>query len=183
MEHLSKHLTKNWPHFKVYDDDEWVLQTVAGYQLELTSTLAAHQRPDNLKALHGSWQRGNCRKTIYTPEFVSQLFLVEKRMGDRDSKGCQLVCEDRMEGIHLFPDLLQLQGLMVKMDLKDAYPRFLFTQEIGHATSVISWSQRKRWTNLTFTPFNIFKKSISEHKSCLQNDNHRIHSAFKHFEI
>jgi len=57
--------------------------------------------------------------------FVSQLFLVEKKVGPVINLKClnQFVKTEhfKMEGLHLLPDLLQPQDWMVKMDLKDTY--------------------------------------------------------------
>ena len=39
----------------------------------------------------------------------------------------------------------------------------VITEEVGHASSVILWSQRKGWTNWTFTPFTIFKNQLYVH--------------------
>ena len=131
------HFLPNW---EVLTQDQWVLQTVAGYQLELTTTPyqahVPHQircSPENKVQITTEVQelldKGAILETQLTPQnFVSQIFLVEKKGGGQrpviNLKGLnQFVKTEhfKMEGLHLLPDLLQPQDWMVKMDLKDAY--------------------------------------------------------------
>ena len=60
--------------------------------------------------------------------FISQLFLVEKkRSGQRPVVNLKalnsFMCSEhfKMEGLHIFPDLIQTGDYMIKLDLKDAY--------------------------------------------------------------
>ena len=131
------HFLPNW---EVLTQDQWVLQTVAGYQLELTTTPyqahVPHQircSPENKVQITTEVQelldKGVILETQLTPQnFVFQIFLVEKRGGGQrpviNLKGLnQFVKTEhfKMEGLHLLPDLLQPQDWMVKMDLKDTY--------------------------------------------------------------
>ena len=131
------HFLPNW---EVLTQDQWVLQTVAGYQLELTTTPYQTQVPHQIRCspenkgqitteVQELLDKGAIRETQLTPQnFVSQIFLVEKKGGGQrpviNLKGLnQFVKTEhfKMEGLHLLPDLLQPQDWMVKMDLKDAY--------------------------------------------------------------
>ena len=131
------HFLANW---KLLTQDQWVLQTVAGYQLKLTTTPyqphVPHQiwcSPENKVQITTKVQelldKGAILETHLTPQsFVSQIFLVEKKGGGQrpviNLKGLnQFVKTEyfKMEGHYLLPDLLQPQDWMVKLDLKDAY--------------------------------------------------------------
>ena len=84
------HFLPNW---EVLTQDQWVLQTVAGYQLELTTTPyqthVPHQircSPENKVQITTEVQelldKGAILETQLTPQnFVSQIFLVEKKGG------------------------------------------------------------------------------------------------------
>ena len=132
-----------WSHstlFPKLTQDQWVLQTVGGYQLHLLRTPHQYQVPNMIKTtLDNSslvtleitelLSKGAIVETQLTPHsFVSQIFLVEKKDGGQrpviNLKGLnQFVRVEhfKMEGLHLLPDLLQSGDWMVKMDLKDAY--------------------------------------------------------------
>ena len=131
------HFLQNW---EVLTQDQWVLQTVGGYQLDLIRTPHQYQVPNQIKTTQENsslvileltelLSKGAIVETQLTPHsFVSQLFLVEKKDdGQRpviNLKGLnQFVRAEhfKMEGLHLLPDLLQSGDWMVKMDLKDAY--------------------------------------------------------------
>ena len=71
-------------------------QTIAGYHLELTEAPAQdrvphqiakvftrEQKPDSLRGSGALVQRGSCRDTILPRNFMSQIFLVEKKDGVR----------------------------------------------------------------------------------------------------
>jgi len=64
----------------------------------------------------------------FSKNCLSQIFLVEKKNGGQRSvinlkSLYQFVKTEhfKMEGLHLFPDLLQSQDWMVKMNMKDVY--------------------------------------------------------------
>jgi len=128
------------PNWEVLTQDQWVLQTVAGYQLELTEVPTQARTPHMIKcSLESKNQittevlelltKGAIVETIDSPRnYLSQIFLVEKKDGGQrpviNLKGLnQFVKTEhfKMEGLHLLPDLLQSQDWLVKMDLKDAY--------------------------------------------------------------
>ena len=128
------------PNWKVLTQDQWVLQTVAGYQLELTTTPYQVHVPQQIKcSLESKAQittevlellaKGAIVETQLTQQnFVSQIFLVEKKDGGQrpviNLKGLNHFVKTehfKMEGLHLLQDLLQPQDWMIKMDLKDAY--------------------------------------------------------------
>ena len=131
------HFSQNW---EVLTQDQWVLQTVGGYQLDLLRTPHQYQVPNMIKSTRensslvtlevtGLLSKGAIVETQLTPHsFVSQIFLVEKKDGGErpviNLKGLnQFVRVEhfKIEGLHLLPDLLQSGDWMVKMDLKDAY--------------------------------------------------------------
>ena len=131
------HFLQNW---EVLIQDQWVLQTVGGYQLDLLRTPHQYQVPNQIKTTQENsslvtlevtelLSKGAIVETQLTPHsFISQIFLVEKKDGGQrpviNLKGLnQFVRVEhfKMEGLHLLPDLLQSGDWMVKMDLKDAY--------------------------------------------------------------
>ena len=82
---------------------------------------------NNTRGLRPPDKRGNCGTQVSTGNYVSPLFLVEKKgRGQREVinlKGLNSFIEAehfKMEGLHLLPDLIQPQDWMVKLDLKDA---------------------------------------------------------------
>ena len=117
------HFQTNW---KLLTQDKWVLQTMAGYQLELVgvSYQATHPPPTRI-SLENQAQisaevsellsKGAITETrVSTDQFVSQLFLVEKKDGGQrpviNLKGLNQyvkVEHFKMEGLHLLPDLIQ----------------------------------------------------------------------------
>ena len=131
------HFQTNW---ELLTQDKWVLQTVAGYQLELLGVpYQARHPPPTRVSLENQAQisaevsellsKGAITETrVSTDQFVSQLFLVEKKDGGQrpviNLKGLNQyvkVEHFKMEGLHLLPDLIQAGDWMVKLDLKDAY--------------------------------------------------------------
>jgi len=128
------------PNWEVLTQDQWVLQTVAGYHLELTQTPTQVRVPHQIRCSPESksqktsevqelLSKGAVVETQVSPRnFVSQIFLVEKKDGGQrpviNLKGLNHFVKAehfKMEGLHLLPDLLQSEEWMVKMDLKDAY--------------------------------------------------------------
>jgi len=128
------------PNWEVLTQDQWVLQTVAEYQLELTTTPYQIHVPHQIRCSPESKTqittevlellvKGAIAETQLTQQsYVSQIFLVEKKDGGQrpviNLKGLnQFVKTEhfKMEGLHLLPGLLQPQDLMIKMNLKDTY--------------------------------------------------------------
>ena len=84
------------PNWEVLTLDEWVLQTVSGYQLKLTSVPHQAHLPHQIKCSPGSISQITTKvqellaklaivKTQLTQQnYVSQIFMVEKRMVGRD---------------------------------------------------------------------------------------------------
>ena len=143
------HFQCNW---EILTQDQWVLQTVAGYQLEL---LAIPHQTTYPHPMNGSKEeqaqitrevaelllKGAIQEAQLLPEsFVSQIFLVKKKDGGQRPV-VNLKCLNqfmrvehfKMEGLHLLPDLIQPGDWMIKLDLKDAYLRFPYTQTIRNS--------------------------------------------------
>ena len=114
------------PNWEVLTQDQWVLQTVGGYQLELTSVPHQAHVPHQIKCSPESMAqittevqellvKGAIVKTQLTQQnYVSQIFLVEKKDGGQrpviNLKGLnQFVKTEhfKMEGLHLLPNLMQ----------------------------------------------------------------------------
>ena len=131
------HFLPNW---EVLTRDQWALQTVAGYQLDLISTPCQTHMPHQIQTTVENatlitaevaelLSKGAIVETQLSPDsYVSQIFLVEKKDGGQrpviNLKGLnQFVKQEhfKMEGLHLLPDLLQPGDWMAKMHLKDAY--------------------------------------------------------------
>ena len=80
--------------------------------------------------------------------YVSQIFLVEKKGGQRpviDLKGLNNFVNAehfKMEGLHTLPDLIQSQDWMVKLDLKDAYLQVPIHQD-HHRFLQFQWEQER----------------------------------------
>ena len=105
--------------------DQWVLQTVAGYQLELTEVPTQARTLHKIRCLPESQNqiisevlellaKGVIVETIDSPRnYLFQIFLIEKKDGGQrpviNLKGPnQFVKIEhfKMEGLHLLPDLL-----------------------------------------------------------------------------
>ena len=131
------HFQCNW---EILAQDQWVLQTVAGYQLEL---LAIPHQTTYPHPMNGSKEeqaqitrevaellsKGAIQEAQLLPEsFVSQIFLIEKKDGGQRPV-VNLKCLNqfmrvehfKMEGLHLLQDLIQPGDWMIKLDQKDAY--------------------------------------------------------------
>ena len=139
-QHIAGRVSYFLSNWEVLTQDQWVLQTVGGYQLELTSTphqtRVPHQircSPENMAQISTEVtdliNKGAIIETqVVQQSFVSQIFLVEKKDGGQRPV-VNLKCLNqylktehfKMEGLHLLPGLLQAQDWMVKLDLKDAY--------------------------------------------------------------
>ena len=161
----AAHFLPNW---EVLIQDQRALQNVDGCQLELTSTPYQTRVPQQVHCSPESklqittevlelLTKGAIVETQQTPHnFVSQLFLVEKKDGGQRpviSLKClnQFVKTEhfKMEGLHLhvLPDLLQTQGWMVKMGLPPC--RFLSTQTINPSSPPI---RKKNFKNSNTCP-------------------------------
>ena len=117
------HFLPNW---EVLTQDQWVLQTVAGCQLDLANAPYQTHRPhqiqttaENATLITAEVQelltKGAIVETQLSPHnYVSQIFLVEKKDGGQrpviNLKGLnQFVRQEyfKMEGLYFLPDLLQ----------------------------------------------------------------------------
>ena len=131
------HFLTNW---EVLTQDQWVLQTVAGYQLDLINAPCQTHMPHQIQTstenatlitaeIAELLSKRAIVETLLSPDnYLSQIFLVEKKDGGQrpviNLKGLnQFVRQEhfKMEGLHLLPDPLQPGDWMAKMDLKDAY--------------------------------------------------------------
>ena len=120
----------NW---EVLTQDQWVLQTVVGYHLELTEAPTQERVPHQIRCSPESksqitsevqelLSKGAVVETLHSPgNFVSQIFLVEKQDGGQrpviNLKGLnQFVKTEhfKMEGLHLLSDLLKPQDWMAR---------------------------------------------------------------------
>ena len=129
------HYTHNWEHVM---QDQWVLQAMSGYPLELTQ--APHQMrqaqaikcsaEERIKEVSDLLTKGAIVESQEsTGGYVSpNLPCGEERGGGQrpviNLKGFNSfirVEHFKMEGLHLRPDLIQSQDWMVKLDLKGAY--------------------------------------------------------------
>ena len=162
------HFLQNW---KVLIQDQWVLQTVGGYQLDLLRTPHQYQVPNQIKTSQENsslvtlevtelLSKGAIVETQLTPHsFISQIFLVEKKDGGQrpviNLKGLnQFVRVEhfKMEGLHLLPDFLQSVDWMVKMDLKDAYLQVPINP--GHQP-LLSFLWEEKYYMFTCLPFGL----------------------------
>ena len=86
------HYVHNWEHIT---QDRWVLQSITGYQLELTQTPHQANQPQEIlcsKVEHSKISQeisellvkgAIVEAQLTTGSFISQIFLVEKKGGDR----------------------------------------------------------------------------------------------------
>lgn len=119
--------------------DQWVLQVVQGYHLELTSTPYQRGAPCPLVD-HQHWGaveeevqkllvKGAIQKVEPCPgQFISRLFLVTKKDGSfrpvvnlKPLNQFIAKAHFKMEGINMLKDLLLEKDWMASIDLKDAY--------------------------------------------------------------
>ena len=124
--------------------DQWVLDTVQGYRLELlgrpvqtvlprvvhTSSLEQNLIQEEIQKmiLKGAVTELSSSESNHTQGFYSHLFLVPKKGGGMRPvvilKGLNeyiVPHHFKMEGIHTLKDLLKIGDWMTKVDLKDAY--------------------------------------------------------------
>ena len=162
------HFLPNW---EVLTKDQWVLQTVGGYQLDLIRSPYQPQVPNQIKTSQENstlvtlevmelLSKGAIVETQLTPDsFVSQIFLVEKKGGGQrpviNLKALnQFVRVEhfKMESLHLLPDLLQSGDWMVKMDLKDAYLQVPITP---NHQPLLSFQWEEKYYMFTCLPFGL----------------------------
>ena len=160
------HFLPNW---EVLTQDQWVLHTVAGYQLDLISAPYQSRMPQQIQTTTENAtlitaevaelvSKGAIVETQLSPDsYVSQIFLVEKKDGGQrpviNLKGLnQFVVQEhfKMEGLHLLPDLLQPKDWMAKLDLKDAYLQVPIHQSHQHLLTFLWEEKYYRFTCLPF---------------------------------
>ena len=128
---------RNW---ELITQDQWVLQTITGYHLEL---IQVPQQAKPAPSIHCSVEeQGKFTQEVKElldkgaivgaqmsqESFVSQIFLVEKKEGGQrkvvNLKGLNSFIKMehfKMKGLHILPDQIPVQDWMIKLDLKDAY--------------------------------------------------------------
>ena len=137
---LAGRLSHNAHNWTLITQDQWVLQAITGYQLELTQTPnQARQRLEISSSLEEQAKisqevmellaKGAIIEARPSPlSYVSQIFLVEKKGGGGGQRpvinlyglnNFVKMEHFKMEGLHLLPDIIQLADWMVKLDLKD----------------------------------------------------------------
>ena len=119
-----------------------------GHSASANEMFTREQEPYRLRASGALVQRGSCRDTSPPENFMSQIFLVEKK--DRGLRPVinlkdlnQFVKAEhfKMEGLHLLPDLLQSQDWIVKMDLKDVYLQVPIHPDYQHLLA-FQWEEK-----------------------------------------
>ena len=130
----SRHYVRNW---EVITQDQWVLQAIVGYKLDLIQTphqgnrpaVLCHNQIDQTLITEEVLAKQAIKESQLSPNsFISQLFLVEKK-GDGQRPVVNLKALNnfvrsehfKMEGLHILPDLIQTKDYRIKLDLKDAY--------------------------------------------------------------
>ena len=132
-----QHFLPNW---QAITDDPWILNTVRGYSLELTSAPNQHHPPtpitfDQEKSaaltseIHKLLQKQAISQVENSPdEFLSPIFLVPKADGSyrpvinlRDLNSHIAYHHFKMEGIKTVKGLMKKGDWLAKLDLKDAY--------------------------------------------------------------
>ncbi len=129
--------TSNWAQIT---SDQWVLQTVQGYRLDLLCTPVQRRVPNSLKTstqecesideeVTKLMQKAAVRQVEATEgQFLSRVFLVPKKDGSQrpvvnlKPLNCFIKPQHfKMEGTRMVKDLLTQGDWMVSVDLKDAY--------------------------------------------------------------
>jgi hypothetical protein len=132
-----QHFLPNW---QAITDDPWILNTVRGYRLELTSTPNQHHPPTPItfnqeksaaltSEIHKLLQKQAITQVENSPdEFLSPVFLVPKADGSwrpvinlRDLNSHITHHHFKMEGIKTVKGLMKKGDWLAKLDLKDAY--------------------------------------------------------------
>ena len=132
---LAQFIT-NW---EKVTQDQWVLQAIRGYQLELvqapwqlrlmpTINCSIEQKEMISKEIRELLAKGVVVETTSSQEgFVSQIFLVTKKEGGQrpviNLKALNMFVKHehfKMEELNILPNLIQPEDWMIKLDLKDA---------------------------------------------------------------
>ena len=127
----------NWA---LITQDQWVLQAIQGYHLDLVSNPTQSRVPSQIQLpldlraavtleVSKLLDKGVIAQATASPTgFTSQLFLVPKKDGGLrpvlNLKALNRFIQwehFQMEGLHMLPDILMPNNWMVKLDLKDAY--------------------------------------------------------------
>ncbi|XP_040264037.1 uncharacterized protein LOC120979380 [Bufo bufo] len=151
--------------------DQWVLSTVRGFHIELTSFPLSISLPhpvvlsEQNRVLVDSELSDLVRKGAVEPApgppygVISNIFLVAKKGGQmrpvinlRALNAFVVYRHFKMEGIHLLRDLLQMGDWMVKLDLKDAYLT-VPVEDVSRNLLCFSW-QGSVW-RFTCLPFGL----------------------------
>ena len=118
--------------------DEWVLQVVRGYQLELSSIPTQRTPPRVIEMKNGHLVTEEVCKLLTkgaikvvppsSNQFLSRIFVVPKRDGShrpvvnlRPLNQFMVNIHFKMESLNMMRDLLRQGDWMVSTDLKDAY--------------------------------------------------------------
>ena len=157
---LAGRLTQFLKNWEQITQDRWVLQAISGYQLELTQTpwqakpmpqinCSTEEQEMISQEIKELLVKGAIVETTLSIEdFVSQIFLVEKKVGGQrlviNLKSLNTfvrVDHFKMEGLHILPDLILAQDWMIKIDLKDAYLQVPIHQQYQHLLQ-FQWSAK-----------------------------------------
>ncbi|XP_040200959.1 uncharacterized protein LOC120932552 [Rana temporaria] len=149
--------------------DSWVLNTVAGFQIDLVSppTLGVSPPPIHFSEENVTLIDSELRELIAkhavtevttpSPGFFSNLFLVKKKGGGyrpvinlRDLNQHVAYRHFKMEGIHCLRDLLTPGDWLVKVDLKDAYLTVPMHPDSQHLLRFRWWGRIWQFTCLPF---------------------------------
>ena len=130
------HCIQQW---QAVTSDQWVLQVVRGYKLELTSTPTQSSQPLTVvtkanQSLVGEevqklLDKGAIKMTSPCPtQYVSRIFVVPKKDGSfrpvinlKPLNRFIVAAHFKMEGLAMLRDLLRPGDWMASIDLKDAY--------------------------------------------------------------
>ena len=161
-----QHFLPNW---QAMTDDPWILKTIRGYSLELTSTPRQHHptppialNQEKSAALTAEidklLQKEAIRPVKASPgEFLSPIFLVPKADGSwrpvinlRDLNSHITQHHFKMEGIRTVKGLMRKGDWLTKLDLKDAYLSVPMNQAHTHLLRFQWQSQTYQFDTLPF---------------------------------
>ena len=148
--------------------DQWVLEVVKGYKLELDCKPVQHKPPPPLimSKIEIALTQTEIEKLVIKGaivpvapcdgQFLSQLFLVPKKDGSSrpvvNLKALNKFItrkKFKIEGAHLLRDLLRPGDWMASIDLKDAYFSVTWLNKIGNCSGSVS---RDRCTSFNACP-------------------------------